>query len=207
LAGFFVSAFCHSNPIRWHGSGLIQGRNNRFEMCGFLNGRWFNTANDFFSNANKEISNRNKGISSRKKEISSRKHLFSKLQMHFVVLQPYFCAQAGSHLREPVHTTAGSSARETVGRSSSVNNNILAYDFQLLPNPSNDLAYLRVNAGNALSLDITLFNLQGKAISNIYRGKTTDTLIPIDVHSLSSGVYFVAINTGERVQALKLLKL
>jgi hypothetical protein len=29
--------------IRWDGSGLIQGRNNRFEMCGFLNGLWFNT--------------------------------------------------------------------------------------------------------------------------------------------------------------------
>jgi hypothetical protein len=29
--------------IRWDGSGLIQGRNNRFEMCGFLNGLWLNT--------------------------------------------------------------------------------------------------------------------------------------------------------------------
>lgn len=93
------------------------------------------------------------------------------------------------------------------GTISSVNNTIPAYDFQLLPNPSNDLAYLRINAGNSLSLDITLFDLHGKAISNIYKGKTADTLIPIDVHSLSSGVYFVAINNGERVHTLKLLKL
>ncbi|MCW5908286.1 MAG: hypothetical protein KIS94_10525 [Chitinophagales bacterium] len=29
--------------IRWDGGGLIQSRNNRFEMCGFINGLWFNT--------------------------------------------------------------------------------------------------------------------------------------------------------------------
>lgn len=29
--------------IRWNGSGLIQGRASRLEICGFLNGLWFNT--------------------------------------------------------------------------------------------------------------------------------------------------------------------
>jgi hypothetical protein len=90
---------------------------------------------------------------------------------------------------------------------SSVNDIIPYTDFQLHPNPSNDLVYLRVNADNTLTVDITLFDLRGKAISNIYRGKTTGALIPIDVHSFPSGLYFVAVNTGERVQTLKLLKL
>lgn len=31
--------------IKWNGSGLIQGRNNRFELCAYFNGMWFNVHN------------------------------------------------------------------------------------------------------------------------------------------------------------------
>jgi hypothetical protein len=42
-AGWGGGGSSQQTHIRWDGSGLIQGRNNRFEMCGFLNGLWLNT--------------------------------------------------------------------------------------------------------------------------------------------------------------------
>lgn len=82
-------------------------------------------------------------------------------------------------------------------------NDALSNKFSMFPNPANNVISIS-NADNVLVNSINITDINGRIVmSNNYNGVNTTEL---NVSALTSGVYFVNINTNEGVATKKLMK-
>ncbi len=76
----------------------------------------------------------------------------------------------------------------------------------LYPNPAQDLSYVQLNLNNEEDVKVTLKNIQGQTISEKSYGTLQGTYqLPIETINLPKGIYLVDVQTGRKVEALKLV--
>lgn len=73
---------------------------------------------------------------------------------------------------------------------------------QIYPNPTSGLLHIETPAGSEGSW-VELFNLAGESI---HRAKTSGAAYQMDIHHLRSGVYFLRVQSGTRIQGFKIIK-
>jgi hypothetical protein len=78
--------------------------------------------------------------------------------------------------------------------------NTTANQFAVYPNPTNDIVYISTNENSTVD-KIVICDLTGKELLI-----KTNNLLEIDLSSLSSGLYFLKINSGEIMQIFKIVK-
>lgn len=82
-----------------------------------------------------------------------------------------------------------------------LNENETIFDFFVFPNPTNDVANIQfLLAESQQQMDITLHNIVGETVQNIFNGfmSSGQQNIAVDVSDLASGVYFVTISNPNR---------
>jgi hypothetical protein len=79
-------------------------------------------------------------------------------------------------------------------------NDVTAHNFLIHPNPASDVIYLETR-NNIAKEKMTIYNLQGRQLMT-FSGEPER----INIESLSSGVYFLVINTSEGAEKYKLIK-
>ena len=81
-----------------------------------------------------------------------------------------------------------------------VNNDVVANNFSIYPNPANDI----VNIANNSTIEIQSVNItdiNGRIVRTI-----ANSIASINISDLSAGVYFLKINTAEGIGTTKLIK-
>jgi len=91
-------------------------------------------------------------------------------------------------------------ATEMVSPTSGTNGFTLSSLISLYPNPTNDILNIKKN-GNILLQGATIFNLQGRELLSF--GQDTET---INLKSLQSGIYLIAIKTNKGILNQRLIK-
>jgi len=91
-------------------------------------------------------------------------------------------------------------ATEVVSPTSGTNGFTLSSLISLYPNPTNDILNIKKN-GNVVLQGATIFNLQGRELLSF--GQDTET---INLKSLQSGIYLIAIKTNKGVLNQRLIK-
>ena len=72
----------------------------------------------------------------------------------------------------------------------------LNIDFVLKPNPANTIVQIDFNENSDFSGEVRLINAFGKFITLVEKSLKTNS-IPLDLHKISSGVYFVQVWKGD----------
>ncbi|MEO0894983.1 MAG: T9SS-dependent M36 family metallopeptidase [Bacteroidota bacterium] len=74
----------------------------------------------------------------------------------------------------------------------------------LLPNPASEQAWLNFSRTLDQSINMKLVNLEGKEVQrSVIEAGTTS--VPLDLKNLSSGIYFIQLNSKEGFEALRLI--
>lgn len=78
----------------------------------------------------------------------------------------------------------------------------------LYPNPSDNYQNLVISLQNNSSLDVNLYDIQGRLIRKVYRGKQEGKTkkLKIDVSRLSPGVYIYKIKAGKSFKSIEFIK-
>ena len=79
-------------------------------------------------------------------------------------------------------------------------NTVNPTNFRLFPNPVKNLLNIK---SNVQDYDVSIFNLHGQII---YTKKGSSNDLKIDTKKLTSGVYFVLINSNDNSQSFKIVK-
>lgn len=78
------------------------------------------------------------------------------------------------------------------------------YSISAFPNPTNDFVNLKIEKGDIHDIEIVLFDLQGKVLSN-QKIESTNTEVPFSGYN--SGKYFLkVIQKGKEIQTFKIIK-
>ena len=80
--------------------------------------------------------------------------------------------------------------------------------FGVYPNPLSKGSNLKliVNSNKAMKTHVSIFDLNGKQVSNLeLHLNTGDQQYDIDLENLSSGMYMLGLNTGEKIFTDKFL--
>ena len=77
----------------------------------------------------------------------------------------------------------------------------LNFDFQIYPNPANDLVHIFLPDGGG-KLSVELKDINGKTI---YLSSQIQPKSILDVSKLNRGVYFIKVNVGNKFKIKKLL--
>ena len=75
------------------------------------------------------------------------------------------------------------------------------------PNPFNNQSVISMSIGQAGSVQLTVYDIQGREAAELYNGYAAAGLhqLPFDGSGLTSGVYFVRLQSGSEIQTIKLL--
>jgi hypothetical protein len=75
------------------------------------------------------------------------------------------------------------------------------------PNPASDRATIRFNAPAAASATVTLHNITGQQLEQLYNKKTVDgnNFVFLDATKYAPGIYLVRLKIGENTQFTKLV--
>ena len=90
-----------------------------------------------------------------------------------------------------------------VGLASSINNQILneQLGFQVFPNPFGETSIIRYNLNQNEEIDLTLYDIAGKQISNIFSGSQLQGRHEVIINradlGLSNGIYFIKMRVGD----------
>ena len=70
-----------------------------------------------------------------------------------------------------------------------------------VPNPAKSSADVQFSIGSSADVDITLFDITGKVVRNLFKGYVNAGTTPVlfDLDGLNSGVYTYVIKAGDRV--------
>ncbi len=80
-------------------------------------------------------------------------------------------------------------------------------NISLYPNPTSDNQTIEIKGFGSESLSITLYDLQGRKLQDIYKGKVSESeLFTINTSHLSSGFYIYSIVQGKERFSLKFIK-
>jgi len=78
------------------------------------------------------------------------------------------------------------------------------FSISAFPNPTNDFVNLKIEKGEIRDIEFTLFDLQGKVLSN-QKIKNTNTEVPFSGYN--SGNYLLKVNQkGKEIQTFKIIK-
>lgn len=82
----------------------------------------------------------------------------------------------------------------------------LMNSFNIYPNPSQNVANMELTLTENLPLDITVYDITGKAVINKNYGEMIkgDHKLPINVSALSNGFYIMKVQVGEEVLSQKI---
>lgn len=87
-----------------------------------------------------------------------------------------------------------------LGINTSTNN----LQFDVSPSPTNDFIKISVSSiSNAAKSNLTVYNIIGE---RVFETQMNDNNKTIDVHSFKSGIYFIQLNTGNRIFVKKIVK-
>lgn len=79
-------------------------------------------------------------------------------------------------------------------------------DFELYPNPANEIAYIQVGDVRNENVSVAIFDLSGKLItSKVFGVQNGNFVLPIDVNYFESGMYSVQLTIGESTTTEKLI--
>lgn len=82
------------------------------------------------------------------------------------------------------------------------------FDFEVYPNPTNDLVYIRVISGESSNLDIEIFNYHGvRVFSNSLASAPLNYSVTVNTGDFNSGIYYVKVSGLNSVQTSMLVKL
>jgi hypothetical protein len=80
-------------------------------------------------------------------------------------------------------------------------------NIQLFPNPSNDQHQIELTGYTDQSIEIKLYDPQGRLLGNVYEGKLEEnTMLEFDVSHLSNGFYLYDIQLETERRALRFIK-
>ena len=87
-----------------------------------------------------------------------------------------------------------------------ITNNIFS-DIYCSPNPANNYSIVNINLSDNINADISLFDIQGNKLKDIYKGKLQKGQHQFNVNfeNLSAGVYFVKLTSGKSSETLKIV--
>ena len=76
------------------------------------------------------------------------------------------------------------------------------------PNPGIGQQTIKIRTNQAEKLDIKLYDVSGRLVQNIYKGKIWpgEQMFNTDISLLCNGVYFYSIDLGENQLHFKILK-
>jgi Secretion system C-terminal sorting domain len=103
-------------------------------------------------------------------------------------------------------TWSGSSTFEIAGSETEIQPSAFELS-NAYPNPFNPSTTVHVVLGDALNLQVSVFDVQGRAVATLadgYHGAGQHTF-SFDAHGLASGVYFLQARVGGEVQTRKLI--
>ena len=88
-----------------------------------------------------------------------------------------------------------------------VNEILTADDISIHPNPVTATANIEFSLGNNSNVDIAVYNILGKKITDLYNGEMSmgSNNIKWDVNGLNNGVYFVKIQMNNQVVTKKIM--
>jgi hypothetical protein len=80
--------------------------------------------------------------------------------------------------------------------------------FSLYPNPASDVQQIKVNAKSNKDLIITLLDIQGRKLKEVFKGIVTEaeTLIENNIGSLANGLYIYEIKLDKNISYTKFIK-
>ena len=81
-------------------------------------------------------------------------------------------------------------------------NSLSLDDFELYPNPSNDLINISFNAAFQGNFNLEIRDLSGRLISTM---QLKDNMTSVDLSSLSNGTYFLTVSDGVSVLTKKVV--
>jgi hypothetical protein len=76
----------------------------------------------------------------------------------------------------------------------------------IYPNPASDLLYINIYELSGTTADISIFNMIGEKIMDVEFQSENSDLRAIDVHGLSSGIYWIESVSGEKKSRAKFVK-
>ena len=79
------------------------------------------------------------------------------------------------------------------------------FNFNVYPNPSNDVFNVNINNIDATDMLVEIIDVDGKVIYNYYNSSVTNYNNSIDVSKYAKGVYYLRINTNSKVFVEKLI--
>lgn len=83
----------------------------------------------------------------------------------------------------------------------------LQQEWKVIPNPAADKCKIQRLKGTEGVCEVNIFDLFGRNVMNVYKGRINSEEIGFDVSNLTAGVYFVTVNAGGSVSTMKLLKM
>lgn len=74
------------------------------------------------------------------------------------------------------------------------------------PNPASSNAVLMLEVKQSASFNVTMLDVTGKVVKTIYNGQLSkgDQALNVDLNNVTSGLYFVVIQTQDKVKTVKL---
>lgn len=86
--------------------------------------------------------------------------------------------------------------------------NYLQSKIAIYPNPTEDLQTLTINTEHSEKLNITLYDISGREVKNVYNGESSigDQALQVRLGGLAPGMYFYHIRIGNDVHNFKIIK-
>lgn len=103
------------------------------------------------------------------------------------------------------HTTTGKGTNENNDDAQDIKD---VTDIKVYPNPTSEIAYVEINFSEDTIANLSIFNISGKQVFNINKKFTSGkNIMPINTSELrlSSGVYFIHLNTNSTKQIKELI--
>ncbi|MDQ3048544.1 MAG: T9SS type A sorting domain-containing protein, partial [Bacteroidota bacterium] len=101
--------------------------------------------------------------------------------------------------------SASDNTNITVLDCTGIEDNTVAQNISVYPNPTNGLFNIAVEISTATEMTILVTNIQGKQVYSSVENATAGSLITIDLSSVSKGIYFVKVNSGSAFSVSKLI--
>jgi hypothetical protein len=78
---------------------------------------------------------------------------------------------------------------------------------KITPNPAHDWITIDFNGLKGMNAAITIYDLTGRLVGNIYTGTTKQGNNPVrySVKNLTTGIYFIKFNNGDRTITKKIV--
>lgn len=83
---------------------------------------------------------------------------------------------------------------------------VVSGKMDIYPNPTHDVALVKFNSSNSFNSELTIFNALGEVVQSVPISVTEgNNSLPVNVRSLSSGIYVASLRNGDKTLTKKFI--